>query len=373
MPLSRTCRRRQSSSIERCTEASVACAYLATLVSASAVTKYAHASTGWHSGSVGHAADQHRHGSARGERLERRAEPAVAEQRRVDPPRQLAQLLDRELGLLPRLRHQLGRARRIARDPRLREPEREGHGDEPLLGAVVEIALDAPALLVRGGEDALPGVAQIVDPRAQLRAHAATREIRRGSGSGASNLQATGPRTPGFSGGYSGTLIRMPRSRQVVHDVKGQFAAARKDHPEFAGKTITVIYDAGGSHRLRPQPRRSALAVLRRPRVPHAREVLADGLRGQPVERAALAPRHRRDRSRCADKGSTLASSKLFRELKVAREGRVVALAGDRLYAAGALGYNSPLSRPYLLKRIVPQLAAAVDGNPATKVPADSD
>ena len=71
-----------------------------------------------------------------------------------------------------------------------------------------------------------------------------------------------------------------------------------------------------------------------------------------------------------SDPGSTLASSKLFKELEPAREGRVVALAGDGL-SAGALGYNSPLSRPYLLKRIVSQLAAAVDGDPATKVPPD--
>ena len=85
----------------------------------------------------------------------------------MDAPRQLAQLLDGELGLLARLRHQLGRARGIGRDPRLGEAEGEGHGDQPLLGAVVEIALDAPALLVGGGEDALPGVAQVVDPRAQ--------------------------------------------------------------------------------------------------------------------------------------------------------------------------------------------------------------
>jgi hypothetical protein len=115
----------------------------------------------------GHAADLHRHGSARGERLQRRPEAAVAEQRRVDAPCQLAQLLDGELGLLPCLRHQLDRARGIALDPRLGESEGEGHGNQPLLGAVVEIALDAPALFIGGGEDALPGVAEVVDPRPQ--------------------------------------------------------------------------------------------------------------------------------------------------------------------------------------------------------------
>jgi len=35
------------------------------------------------------------------------------------------------------------------------------------LGAVVEIPLDAPALFIGRGEDALPGVAQVIDPRAQ--------------------------------------------------------------------------------------------------------------------------------------------------------------------------------------------------------------
>jgi L-amino acid N-acyltransferase YncA len=85
----------------------------------------------------------------------------------VDAPGQLAQLLDGELGLLLRLGHQLGRARGISCDPRLGETEGEGHGDQPLLGAVVEITLDAPALFIGRGEDALPGVAQVIDPSAQ--------------------------------------------------------------------------------------------------------------------------------------------------------------------------------------------------------------
>jgi len=72
--------RRRSRSTDSCTKASLACAYLATLVSASA--------------------DVDRHRGAGGERLERRAEPAVAEHRRVHAARQLAQLLDGELGLL---------------------------------------------------------------------------------------------------------------------------------------------------------------------------------------------------------------------------------------------------------------------------------
>ena len=46
-------------------------------------------------------------------------------------------------------------------------PEREGDGDQALLRAVVEVALDPPALRVGGVDDALPRVAQVVHALAQ--------------------------------------------------------------------------------------------------------------------------------------------------------------------------------------------------------------
>ena len=85
----------------------------------------------------------------------------------MDPARELAQLLDGELRLLARLGDQPRGARGVAREPRLGEAERERHGDHPLLGAVVEVALDLPALGVGGGDDALAGAAQVVDAHAQ--------------------------------------------------------------------------------------------------------------------------------------------------------------------------------------------------------------
>ena len=107
-------------------------------------------------------------GARVGERLQRRAEAAVAEERRVDAAREVAQLLHRELGLLARLGDQArGRAAGSLCQARLGEAEREGDGDQPLLGAVVQVALDAPALLVGGGDDALAGAAQVVDALAQ--------------------------------------------------------------------------------------------------------------------------------------------------------------------------------------------------------------
>ena len=85
----------------------------------------------------------------------------------MDAARELAQLLDRELRLLARLRDELRGAVGIAGDPRLGEPERDGHRDEPLLRAVVEVALDPPPLGVGGGDDALARVAQRVHAVAQ--------------------------------------------------------------------------------------------------------------------------------------------------------------------------------------------------------------
>jgi hypothetical protein len=91
----------------------------------------------------------------------------VAEHRRVDPAGELAQLLDRELDLLAGIRDQLRGTRRLARDLRLGEAERQGDADEALLRAVVQVALDPPALGVGGGDDALPRVAQVAHPPPQ--------------------------------------------------------------------------------------------------------------------------------------------------------------------------------------------------------------
>ena len=159
-------------------------------------------------------------------------------------------------------------------------------------------------------------------------------------------------------------LGREDRARREVAKVKGEFAAARKEHPEFAGKTITVMYDSGGSRFVlnRDDLRSQFFADLgfQTPAKYSERgfetNLSSEQLSLLDTDVIVL----------ITDPGSKLVSSRLFRELEVAREGRVVTLAADGT-EAGALGYNSPLSRPYLLERIVPGLAAAVDGDPATK------
>ena len=71
----------------------------------------------------------------------------------MDAARELAQLLEREGELLARAGEDLGRRRRVGVELRLREAQRERERDEPLLRAVVEVALELPARVVAGRDD----------------------------------------------------------------------------------------------------------------------------------------------------------------------------------------------------------------------------
>jgi hypothetical protein len=79
----------------------------------------------------------------------------------VDPAREVAQVLQRQRGLVPGLAHQLGGVGVAARAALLGHPQRERQRHEPLLRAVVEVALDAAALGVGRLDDARAGVAQV--------------------------------------------------------------------------------------------------------------------------------------------------------------------------------------------------------------------
>ena len=141
----------------------VACAYLATLASASQATKYAASSTGSGRRSGALEGDRGRDARARGQRLERGLQPVV-EHRGMDPARELAQLLQRLGELVAGRPDELLRQRRVGADAALDHPQLKGDGDEPLLRAVVEVALQPPPLRVAGGDDALARGAQLREP-----------------------------------------------------------------------------------------------------------------------------------------------------------------------------------------------------------------
>jgi hypothetical protein len=64
-----------------------------------------------------------------------------------------AQLLKRDGEFLSRLGQDGPRVGRIGPEAGIDESEGHGDRDEPLLGAVVEVALEAAACVVRGGHD----------------------------------------------------------------------------------------------------------------------------------------------------------------------------------------------------------------------------
>ena len=80
-----------------------------------------------------------------------------------DPPREVAQVVQRARGVELDLLGHLARFLRIAFRELLEEPELHGERDELLLGAVVDVALQPPALLVLRSDDPLPGRAQLLD------------------------------------------------------------------------------------------------------------------------------------------------------------------------------------------------------------------
>src|SRR4051794_3829776 len=89
-----------------------------------------------------------RDGAVRGERVERRPEAAVGQDRGVDALRELAHLLDRALGVLEALLDEPRGGSPVAAELAARELERDDRVDEPLLRAVVEVTLEAPARIV---------------------------------------------------------------------------------------------------------------------------------------------------------------------------------------------------------------------------------
>ena len=89
----------------------------------------------------------------------------------MDPARELAQLGERHRELLARVGHELLRRRRVLVDLVLDQPQLHRQRDEPLLRAVVEVALEPPPLVVAGGDDPL-------EPRPRLERDARRRRDR---------------------------------------------------------------------------------------------------------------------------------------------------------------------------------------------------
>lgn len=165
-------------------------------------------------------------------------------------------------------------------------------------------------------------------------------------------------------------LGRPQRAEELIARVETRFAAARAAHPQFQGLAAVV------AEQFEP-----GTYVVRGPTDPRTRFltslgfVLPDeitrltGDRGEATisaEQIGLVDQELVlwNVGFAPELPAALASDPLYQGLAVAREGRDVFVVDEVL--SGALTWSTVLSLPLALEQLVPRLAAAVDGNPAT-------
>ncbi|MTD46068.1 ABC transporter substrate-binding protein [Conexibacter sp. W3-3-2] len=166
-------------------------------------------------------------------------------------------------------------------------------------------------------------------------------------------------------------LGRARQGRELVASIERDYAAVAREHPEFAGKTITFTQNGFYQGQLYAYPEGlntqplSLLGFTVNPRLtPLAAErgvqvgVSAERLDVLDADVLVAAT------ERAADVRKLL-EVPTFRGLRAVRDRHAVYT--DRILA-GALYYPTPLSLPYLLERLVPRLERAVAGTAPQRI-----
>jgi iron complex transport system substrate-binding protein len=139
------------------------------------------------------------------------------------------------------------------------------------------------------------------------------------------------------------------RGEQVVGDVERRFADARAATPQLAGKNLAVALVASGEFNLlgRDDARTQLFTGL--------------GLTVQDTtETLSSEQLGRLDQQAVAVLGvppQTVLANPVFATLGATQANRVVFLGDEASPVAGALGFSSPLSLPYALDQVTPELA----------------
>ncbi|MGX5653682.1 iron-siderophore ABC transporter substrate-binding protein [Geodermatophilus nigrescens] len=157
-------------------------------------------------------------------------------------------------------------------------------------------------------------------------------------------------------------LGREDEAQALVDDVEGRFETAVEENPDFAGSSIAVDLTGVGSghYLLGSDDLRTQFFTDLGFTVPETSTDVSQ-------ERLDLL-----DADVLAVNGYDQAAADadtLFSALDVVTSGRTVLLGTYSGDVSAALGFGSPLSLPYLVDEVVPALAAAADGDPATEVP----
>lgn len=167
-------------------------------------------------------------------------------------------------------------------------------------------------------------------------------------------------------------LGREERAKKLVAEVEAQFEAARRAHPEFEGKSAVVGSADGGTYAAFTGTDTASrfLVALRFETLPEIEELAAAaGSTGRvdvSEERLDLFDADLLVWFEAVDAGHGLLDNPIYTRLDVHNEGRDIFLGYVPL--GGALAFSTVLSLPFALDKLVPMLAAAADGDPATKV-----
>jgi iron complex transport system substrate-binding protein len=163
-------------------------------------------------------------------------------------------------------------------------------------------------------------------------------------------------------------LGREADADRLVEDVERRFAAAREEHPEFAGSSLILAYGTRGDFGAYSSEdyRVGFFEDLGFESPPKVDELAGDSFFVDFDE----------EQFRLMDQDVVImfgtredvTADPVFQRLDAVADERVVYLDLEDQFA-GALGFSSPLSLPYLLDEAVPSLAAAVDGDPETTAP----
>jgi len=163
-------------------------------------------------------------------------------------------------------------------------------------------------------------------------------------------------------------LGRAERADEMVADVEAQFAAARQQHPGFAGKTVAVAYNAGDGMYFfnASQDGRARIFTQLGFEVPEELDELAgekffgkiSGEQLNLLDRDVLVWLLPEGEDR-----ADIDENPLFQQLEVIQQKRTVFIGGE---LNDALNFATALSLPFLLDGVVPMLAAAADGDPTT-------
>lgn len=165
---------------------------------------------------------------------------------------------------------------------------------------------------------------------------------------------------------------REERAEELVAEVEGQFEAAREEHPAFEGKSLAVATYSGDTFSVfASEDARSRFFTSLGFGIPEEFDELAGDSFFTEIsaERVDLLDTDVLvwDQLSFTEGGrETIENEPLVRQLDVMREGRAIFLEGE---VEDAFGWQTVLSLPFALDRIVPMLEGAVDGGAETGTP----